>query len=163
MTSRIRGRGDREEGCIEQASQIEQFTSKSIPSEPRQTLNLMYCCFVNGILAFSERRPQNAFLITNEMMQKFTLKEDPCIEEAIYQQLNRQYRDHRHRPHKNYYCKYAIDEIRLQNCPPDVSPNGWATLIGYFGYVDFKECTLKLCCCLGLLNFRYEDFNIVRH
>ncbi|CAK9135496.1 unnamed protein product [Ilex paraguariensis] len=56
--------------------------------------------------------------------QKFTLKEDPCIEEAIYQQLNRQYRDHLHRLHKNYYCKYATNEIRLQNCLPDASPNG---------------------------------------
>ncbi|CAK9133539.1 unnamed protein product [Ilex paraguariensis] len=39
--------------------------------------------------------------------QKFTLKKDSCIEEAIYQQL-------KHRLLKNYYCKYATDEIRLQ-------------------------------------------------
>ncbi|CAK9185145.1 unnamed protein product [Ilex paraguariensis] len=192
MTSRIRGRGGREEGCIEQASQVEQSTLESRPSEPRQveTSGKRGRGKTRGITFAKKRRAEekpevyippklmravsnNAQQLITELgiivrqmaplqfpkwkaipiddkkkmwyasKQKFTLKEDPCIEEAIYQQLNRQYRDHRHRLHKNYYCKYANDEIRLQNCPPDVSPNCWAThwLFWICGLQGFDERT----------------------
>ena len=76
----------------------------------------------------------------NNVQQKFTLQDEPHIKEVVYQQLNLQYRDDRHRLHKDYYCKYDADEMRLENPPLFVSNDDWDCLVRYFGSEEFKVC-----------------------
>ena len=78
----------------------------------------------------------------NVVQHELTLYEEPCIKEAVYQKLNRQYKDYRHRLHKNHYCKYDLDEMRLENPPLGVSHDDGVDLVRYFGYEDFKVCML---------------------
>ena len=83
----------------------------------------------------------------NNVQQKLNLQDESHIKEAVYQQLNRQYRDYRHRLHKDYYCKYDTDEMRLENPPSSVGNDDWVDLVRYFGSEDFKVCMLiKLYC-----------------
>ncbi|KAK9281588.1 hypothetical protein L1049_004491 [Liquidambar formosana] len=74
-----------------------------------------------------------------EAKDKFAFSEDPHIQIAIYEQLNRQYRNYRHRLHKNHYRKFETDYMRLRNRPPDVTASDWEHLIMYFGSDEFKR------------------------
>ncbi|KAK9265653.1 hypothetical protein L1049_007349 [Liquidambar formosana] len=74
-----------------------------------------------------------------EAKDKFAFSEDPHIQIAIYEQLNRQYRNYRHRLHKNHYRKFETDYMRLRNRPPDVTASDWEHLVMYFGSDEFKR------------------------
>lgn len=73
------------------------------------------------------------------MQQKFDLQEQREVVKAVFEQLNRQYRNYRHKLHIYYEENKEDDEKDIFEHPPTgVSSEDWETLINYFESDEFK-------------------------
>lgn len=81
--------------------------------------------------------------------------------------MNHQYRDYRHRLHKDYYYKYNNNEMRLKNNPlMGMNEDNWAMLIRYFGSEEFKlltslihfQCTIYMFVASNITTRKYIIF-----
>lgn len=72
------------------------------------------------------------------MKQKFNLEEDYQVKDVVYAQLNRQYRNYRHKLHAHYLKRKGEGEI-LDQSPDGVTRDDWKQLIDYFESDHFKK------------------------
>ncbi|KAK4438799.1 hypothetical protein Salat_0214500 [Sesamum alatum] len=72
------------------------------------------------------------------MKQKFNLQDNFEVKKIVFEQLNRQYRSHRHKLHVHYLGN-KDDEDKLHKPPNGVNQEDWMKLMNYFESDGFKK------------------------
>ncbi|CAK9154454.1 unnamed protein product [Ilex paraguariensis] len=64
---------------------------------------------------------------------------DEQVKDLTFAQMNTQYRNHRHKLHKNYFLPHPTTEVTMQHPPPGVPQEDWNYLCSYFSSDEFKK------------------------
>ncbi|KAL3838470.1 hypothetical protein ACJIZ3_023061 [Penstemon smallii] len=102
------------------------------------------------------------------MKQKFDLQDNSQTKAVFFKQLNRQYRNRRHKLH-SYYKDHKYDENVLNQPPEGVELSDWELLINYFESEEFRNVSdrnsenraklkmLHTCGTKSIAQYCYED------